>query len=506
MASLYQRDDTPDRGRNALKKVWQDSYDESCVLELHARVDMDGLIRDYATAVLERPSKVLKKTKIPQAIDRSEAEKMMRAWKEKSYDVSSVESNLDAAPSVLTASLVAMREAVRKAEAISAILAGLDVSGFESRAAILRQRLHDPINHPDLDTEVESLKDAIESLQRIESRREVERVKERERDERTRKVRELAMNPPPEAASEERDVVQALEQTLPAQDTATNLVQTFTFESFTVGESNRFAHGAAVAVAKQPAEAYNPLLITSGPGLGKTHLLHAVGNYIAAHGKGANVLYLTCEAFASGLAEAKERGTLGAFRERVRGVRCLLLDDIQFLSGMPQTHEELFHTFNDLHTGERQIVLASDRPPKAIQNLDERLVSRFESGLVAGIEPPDLATRVTILEHRSRESKVPVDADVIRVIASLVENNVRELGGAFNRVVAFSSMMGRPITEELAREILSESNAEAPAERSAIREPVIASASNGLVAGHSYLIEEERPQQAFRSFETFLGG
>src|SRR5205823_1459593 len=148
-----------------------------------------------------------------------------------------------------------------------------------------------------------------------------------------------------------------------------------------------------------------------------THLLHAIGNYIASHGSGGSVLYLTCEAFASGLAEARENESLGEFRERVRGVDCLLLDDLQFLSSMPGIHEELFYTFNALHQAEKQIVLASDRAPKAIPNLDDRLVSRFESGLVAGIEPPDLVTRIAILERRSRDAKVPMEADVVKQIA-----------------------------------------------------------------------------------------
>src|SRR5207302_1182069 len=441
-ASLHQREDAQDRGRTALKKVWQDSYDESCILELHARVDMDGLVREYADAVLERASKVMKKTRVPQALDRGDIEKQLRIWKERSYDVSAIEANLDAEPSVLTASVLAMREAVKKADTASEVLAGLNVSGFESRAAILREKLRDPIRHPDIDAEVELLREATESMQRVESRRKLERSRDRDFKERTKKVLELVMKQRRDAKSEaplpsSEEVEKALEEPAPPRDAATNLAVAFTFEGFTVGESNRFAHTAAIAVAKQPAKAYNPLLITSGPGLGKTHLLHAIGNYIASHVDRAKVLYLTCEAFGTGLSEAREKGTLGAFRERVRGVDCLLIDDIQFLSGMPEVHEELFHAFNELHGAEKQIVLASDRPPKAIANLDDRLVSRFESGLVAGIEPPELATRVAILERRSREAKVTIEPDVVKLIAGLVENNVRDLGGALNRVAAF---------------------------------------------------------------------
>src|SRR5256884_39081 len=523
-ASLYHRDGTQDRGRSALKKVWQDSYDESCILELHARVHMDGVGREYADAILERPAKVVKKTKIPQTMERSEIERQIRSWKDRGYDVSSVDSNLDAEPSILAASVVAMRDGVKKAEAVGEILSGLDVSGFESRAAILREKLKDPVRHPDIDTEVESLRDAVESLRQIEARRQAEMERGRDSQARTRKVLDLvmkqqqALRPEGGPYSTEDIARKVLEESMPARDAATNLVQTYTFESFIVGESTRFAHGAAVAVAKQPAKEYNPLLITSGPGLGKTHLLHAIGNYIASHAKESKVLYMTCETFASSLANAKEIGTLSAFRERIRGMDCLLIDDIQFLSGMPEIHEELFHSFNDLHDTQKQIVLASDRAPKAIPNLDERLISRFESGLVAGLEPPDLLMRVTILERRARDQNIAIEGEVLTCIANLVANNVRELGGAFNRVVAFSSLMHRPLTQDLAREVLSGATAEptpvsAPqpvperiADERAERLPTSATASHELTPGRSYLIEEERPARAFRLLTDFLGG
>src|SRR5207247_8918675 len=169
--------------------------------------------------------------------------------------------------------------------------------------------------------------------------------------------------------------------------------------------------------------------VTSNP-----HPPHPICHDFDAHDKGAKVLYLTCEAFASGLAEGRANGGLAGWRERVRGVDCLLLDDIQFLGGMPEVHEELFHAFNELHTAEKQIVLASDRPPKVIPNLDERLVSRFEAGLVAGMEPPDLATRVAILEARAQDAGTAMEPAILKVIATLARNNVRARGGARTRL------------------------------------------------------------------------
>lgn len=523
-ASLYQRDGVQERGRVALKKVWQDSYDEACVLELHARVDMDGLVQEYADALLQRPAKVVKKAKVPLSLDREDAARQIRIWKERGYDVGSLEAGLDAEPTALTAAILGMREAVRKADAASEALAALDVSDFESRATILREKLRDPIRHPDVDTEVEAFRELVESSRRSAARRKMERVRERDSQDRTKKLFDLVLKrrptlrpepaaprsptlerPPPTPAAPE--VTKPLADSIPSRVAESNLASGFTFEGFSVGESNKFAHTAAVTVAKQPAKAYNPLLITSGPGLGKTHLLHAIGNYVASHQEGASVIYLTCEAFASGLAEARERGSLGAFRERVRGVDCLLVDDIQFLSSMTEIHEELFHTFNELHQNGKQIVLASDRPPKGIPNLDERLISRFESGLVAGIERPDLATRIAILDRRTRDGNIAMDSAVLSFIATAIEDNVRELGGALNRVVAFSSMMGRPITEDLAREVLAAQVAEVAPQVVAVR-PVAApsEATSILVPGHGYLIEEDRPDEAFRRFSAFLEG
>src|SRR5205823_11268873 len=187
-ASLYLRDGTQDRGRGALKKVWQDSYDETCLLELHARVDMDGLVREYADSLLERPAKVLKKTKVPQALDRSDLEKQILRWKDHGYDVSSVEAKLDAEPAALTAAVRAMREAVKRAEAAFEVLAGLDATGFESRVAILQEKLQDPLRHPDLEAETENLREVVEAARQSEARRKIETVRERDSHERTNKL------------------------------------------------------------------------------------------------------------------------------------------------------------------------------------------------------------------------------------------------------------------------------------------------------------------------------
>jgi len=507
-ASLHVRGEGQERGRSALKKVWQDSYDDEATIELHARVDMDNLIAEYADAILERPAKVIKKTKIPQAIDRTEIETRIRAWKDKGFAVRSVESLLADDPAVVTAAYLALLEAVRRAEAVEETLKGLDTTGFEARSAALREKIRDPVHHPDIDAEVESLRDAIESHKRIEARRKLEVARERDSQERTKKVLELVLRQretlrPESPAPSKEEVAKALEGPSPTRDVATDLIEQYTFDTFVVGESNRFAHGAAFAVAKQPGNAYNPLVVTSGPGLGKTHLLHAVGNYLHTHHPEAKVLYLSCEALVSQHETARGNRDIQSLRERIRGLDCLLLDDLQALSGKHEAQEEVLHGFEAITTTGRQIVLACDRPPKAITQLDERLVSRFESGLSANILAPDLDTRILMLRRKAEDTKLAVDADVLTYIANLVEDNVRELYGALNRVVAFSSLMGRPITRDLAKEVLREVSPEASRREKPTAAPAL---PKELTPGRSYLVEEDRPDQAYGLLAKALEG
>ncbi len=517
-ASLHVRGEDQERGRTALKRVWQDSYVEEATIELHARIDMDGLVAEYADAILERPAKVVKRPKVPQVIDRAEIEAKLADWKAKGFVVASVESQLDGNPGVLTGAYLTLLEAIRKAEAVEETLKGLDTTGFETRAESIRQKLRDPLRNADIDSEVESLRDAIESYKRIEERRKIEVTRERDSQERTKKVLELvlrqrsAMRPETPPPSRE-EVAKALEGPSPTRDQATELIEQYTFDAFVVGESNRFAYGAAVTAAKQPGKAYNPLVVTSGPGLGKTHLLHAVGNYLRGGARpGVKVLYLTCEMFAAQLESARAGAESAVFQERIKALDCLLLDDLQFLSGHPAAQEGLLHLFDELSGAEKQMVFASDRPPKSITQLDDRLVSRFESGLVANIQAPDLETRIQILRQRAQDARLTVDTGVLTYIANLVEDNVRELGGALNRVVAFSSLMGRPITADLAKEVLREGAAESAAEPrpapAARLAPAMASRaeSTEVKAGRSYLIEEDRPEQAYRLFLKAVEG
>ncbi len=231
----------------------------------------------------------------------------------------------------------------------------------------------------------------------------------------------------------------------------------FTFEAFVTGPSNRFAQAAALAVAEAPAKAYNPFFIYGGVGLGKTHLLHAIGHFVEANHPELELTYVSVETFTNEFINALRDGGIRSFKDRYRNTDILLIDDIQSLEGREQTQEEFFHTFNALHDSGKQIVISSDRPPKAIATLEDRLRSRFEMGLITDVQPPDIETRIAILQKRVRADRYEIhDPEVLPFIAGRVSTNVRALEGALTRVVAHGSISGRRITVELATEVLED--------------------------------------------------
>lgn len=221
----------------------------------------------------------------------------------------------------------------------------------------------------------------------------------------------------------------------------------YSFSNFIVGASNRLAHAASLAVAEKPALAYNPLFLYGGVGLGKTHLLHAIGNQCVQ--SGMQILYVSSEEFTNDLINAIRTHTTQAFREKYRRTDILLIDDIQFIAGKESTQEEFFHTFNTLHGQDKQIVMSSDRPPKAMVTLEERLRSRFEWGLITDIQPPDYETRVAILRSKSERAGYRIPDDVIEIIARKFQSNIRELEGALTRIVAYADLWGTPMTPQL---------------------------------------------------------
>ncbi len=228
----------------------------------------------------------------------------------------------------------------------------------------------------------------------------------------------------------------------------------FTFDQFVIGDGNRLAHAAALAVAEMPGLAYNPLFICGPPGLGKTHLLHSIANYVRDHGGGLSVLYTTAEAFTDQFVGALQGGAIEAFKATYRNVDVLLVDDVQFLESKTRTEQEFFHTFNALHGAGAQLVLTSDRMPRDMGKLEDRLRERFESGLVTDVRPPDPGTRLTVLRKRAQKDDIEVADAALERIAARVAANLRTLEGALIRVVAFGSLTGRDVTAELADEVL----------------------------------------------------
>jgi len=229
----------------------------------------------------------------------------------------------------------------------------------------------------------------------------------------------------------------------------------YTFSNFIVGSANRLAHAASLSVAERPGHAYNPLFLYGGVGLGKTHLMHAIGNQVIAKFPRKRVVYATSEKFTNEFITSIQQGKIDEFRARYRRIDLLLIDDIQFIADKERTQEEFFHTFNAIHEDGKQIVLWSDRPPKGILTLEERLRSRFEWGLIADLTAPDLETRIAILRAKAEEGAVPITSDVVEFIARKVVSNIRELEGALNRIVAYASMGVMPIGIELAQAVLS---------------------------------------------------
>lgn len=241
----------------------------------------------------------------------------------------------------------------------------------------------------------------------------------------------------------------------PSPDLEAQLNPRYTFDSFVVGAGNRFAHAASLAVAEAPSEAYNPLFLYGGVGLGKTHLMHAIGHYIQETNPDKRLLYITSERFTNEVIESISNKTTQEMRERMRSADVLMVDDIQFIAGKTATQEEFFHTFNHLHSSGKQIIISSDRPPKDIPTLEERLRSRFEWGLIADIQKPDYETRIAILRRKAASDGADIPDEVVSFIAETVQSNIRELEGSLTRVLAQARLTHRPATLDLARQSLS---------------------------------------------------
>jgi chromosomal replication initiator protein DnaA len=491
------------RGEESLKKIWADSYRKECDIKLHAKVEVEDLIRLVDEGVEEGDPRF------------QELQEKMETWKESGYKVAELKSSfaedIEAAQKVFAD----YEQRISRLQEIGQRLQTLETKKFKMDIEEIESRLSDPSALPEIEGDLAVLADriAMERERTREAEAEVEpeiqpeaeveepsEAGEEEVEERADKVYEMILKHRSKAG-EIAEAEELAEEDL-ERDERTNLIPHFVFDGFVVGPSNRFAYAACLAVARTPYKAYNPLFVTSGPGLGKTHLLNAIGNFIVEKNPNADVLYLTTEGFTNAFRQAVKDGTLNEFRQRYRSVDVFLLDDAHFLEGKADVQEELFHNFNALYEGNKQIALTSDRPPKEIPDLQDRLVSRFEAGLIADIQPPEMRTRIAILRRKAREMGVDVGGDVLSLIATLVMDNIRELEGSLNRVIAFSSLMDIPITEVMAREILKDLISE---EDHVKWEVKVEESLKDLKAGRTYLVEEERPLNCFKLFRGSLG-
>lgn len=261
-----------------------------------------------------------------------------------------------------------------------------------------------------------------------------------------------------EEKDDSKDIISNTSNSSPAEIemNKSTLNPKYTFETFVVGNNNRFAHAAALAVGNEPAKSYNPLYLYGGVGLGKTHLMHAIGNRILENNPNANILYVTSEKFTNQLINAIKDNKNEFFRNKYRNIDVLLIDDIQFIAGKERVQEEFFHTFNSLHEANKQIIISSDRPPKEIPTLEDRLRSRFEMGLITDIQAPDFETRIAILRKKAQMENIEVSNEVTNYIAKNIKSNIRELEGALTRVIAYSSLTNRTISFDLAVEALKD--------------------------------------------------
>jgi chromosomal replication initiator protein len=270
----------------------------------------------------------------------------------------------------------------------------------------------------------------------------------------------------------------------------------YAFEQFVIGKGSRFAHAAALAVAEQPGQAYNPLFIHGRPGLGKTHLLHAIGNYVQQHSPGLAVRYATVEQFTNEFVDSLRTRSTHSFKERFRGVDVLLLDDVQFLADKARTEEELFHTFNELHDSGRQLVMTSDRSPAQLEAVADRLGERFGSGLVVAIEPPDFHVRRAILEKRARLDSVDASPDLVEEIATRVTSSVRALEAALIQVVAYASLRGEAPTPDIARKLLDKLGPQRRAAKPSVEDVLNATAHAFGVTTNELVARDRRPNVA----------
>lgn len=545
------------KGEEGLKLAWGDSYDPECTVEVHGRLDISAILQQFPGSETGRPTEkkvVKRRTRFslawsdaadqaePGDMDKvpEELRKKLEDWQSRGYVVKFLQEELQKAPENANRAFEQYENNLKRAEFLKTEMDLLDCKMFSQDVERIKAMLKNP-------SKITAIEAAIQGL-----KLKIDQEKARKADE-ARIQAEAQAKPaePPEAlkpaietldlheleAEEERlegqgDIFPLVE---PPKNTCTvcgaqlygkdvcptcgadnalgeadamppgesNLIPEFTFENFVVGSSNRFSHSAATAVSKPGTSAYNPLFICSGTGLGKTHLLNAIGNFVAANYPDKKVLYVSAEKFINEFIESIKTNRKKQFRKKYRDLDYLLLDDIHFIAGQEAVQDEFFHTFNALYKDGKQIVMTCDRPIREVQGIKERLVSRFDAGLTTDMQPPDIETRQAILRKKAEASKMVVGDDVLYFIAKRFTRNIRMLEGALKTLEAYSDLMKVPITLDSAKLSLKDevSDDQETEEAKTVTEAVpFAAKDSRLRMSHSYLIEEERPVKCFEYF------
>jgi chromosomal replication initiator protein DnaA len=555
------------KGEEGLKLAWGDTYDNECILEVHGRLDIEIILQQFPMSEInkvEEKKAVKRRTRFSLAWS-DEAEqtgqedmskvpgdlrKKLEDWRSKGYVVKFLQDELQKNPANAALVFEQFENNLKRSEFLRLEMEMLDCRKFSTDVERIKAMLKNPSKITAIEAALQGLKLKIEQEKARQREEDVAKLVADAKASKTPSEEiatvpaPLPKTPPPkidvepEEDREERlegqgDIIPFDKQpdgkctvcgadlygkeecpTCGADNSLagiesqpigeSNLVPEFTFENFVVGGSNRFSHSAATAVSKPGSSSYNPLFICSGTGLGKTHLLNAIGNYVIANYPGKRVLYISTDRFINEFIEATKSNRKKQFRKKFRDLDYFLLDDIHFIAGQEAVQDEFFHTFNALYKDGKQIVMTCDRPIREVSGIKDRLVSRFDAGLVTDMQPADIETRQAILRKKAEVNKIVVGDDVLHLIAKRYTRNIRMLEGALKTLSAYSELMKVPITLESAKlSLKDEVGDEPPVEEEEKTVNVLApleKKDDRLKVSHSYLIEEERPVKCFEYF------
>ena len=545
------------KGEEGLKLAWADSYDRESILEVHGRLDINVILTEYPDARVtkggERAKVKKRRTRFSlawgeEAEEPSDAEQkevpedlknMLEGWKSQGYVVKTLNEALNMDVEQARILFQQFETNVKRTKFLKAELEGLDTRKFNMDTERIKAMLKNPSKLTAVEAALQGLKVKVEQERAREAEEKLaEIMAEKEAEKRAAEPEEeiddfelavpkeerLASQgdifPPPVEEDDKCTVCGAelygreecpacgdekIMGQEPQPKGKANLVPEFTFDSFVVGECNRFSQAAATAVSKVQSSAYNPLLICSGAGLGKTHLLNAIGNYVLEHFPDKKVLYVSAERFMNEFIEATKSNKKRQFRKVYRDLDFLLLDDIHFIAGQEAVQDEFFHTFNTLYKDGKQIVMTCDRSIREVPGIKDRLISRFEAGLITDMQPAAVETRLAILKKKIESKRLVIGDDVLLFIAKRYTKNIRTLEGGLKTLAAYSELMNVPPTLDMAKQVLKdepveESEAEEESHEMPANDVPLERKTRKLKVGHSYLIEEEKPVKCFEYF------